>query len=136
MQCLQHCLAMHGSHCFNKCCCRHCCIACREMEHCLPYRAAIYDAYHSSDCIFIGIMKSIALPGFSDILLHAIYSKSCLRKACGNHLWIRAAKVHLTVGWYHSSSLEPALTAASLLNTSSIIRRSLTPAQGSYLRDT
>ena len=80
------------------------------------------------------MMKLIALPGFSNMLLHANYSKSCLRNACGNHLCIRAAKVHLTVEWYHSSSSEPALADASLLNTSSIIRRSLTPAQKDHLR--
>ena len=85
-------------------------------------------------CKLTGIMKPIALPGFSDIVLHAKYAKSCVKKACGNHLCSRAAKVHLTIGWYHSSSSEPALAAASLLNTSSIIRRSLTPAQGDHLR--
>jgi len=79
-------------------------------------------------------MKSIALPGFGDIALHTNYYKGCLRKACGHHLCIRAAMVHLTMGWNHSSSSEPALAAAWLLNTSSITRRRLTPAQGAHLR--
>lgn len=45
------------------------------------------------------------------------------------HLWSKASKVHLTKGWYHSSSSEPALAAASGLNTSSIACLSLIPAE-------